>query len=316
MAKVLITGGAGFIGRHCAREFLDAGWEVRLFDCVPVEEEDPLVKSGCSVQNGDVRDEQAVELAMEDCDAIVHLAAVVSVPQSMEDPDETMDINVRGTRNILNASQRLNLSHVIIASSAAVYGEHGTMPLDEAAKLEPFSPYGESKVHNEKDVVRARKEGLNAIALRFFNVYGPNQSNASGYASLIPLFVEKMIRGEQPQIHGDGLQSRDFIHVSDLANAIVKLSTLSECFPIPVANVATQTQTSVLDIFETINEHLTLTHHYDSVQPQFISPRAGDITHSCGSNARLKSTIDWLPNVDLNDGLRKLIDEGMRSSLQ
>ena len=316
MAKVLITGGAGFIGRHCAQKFLDAGWEVRLLDSVPIEENDFLVISGCSVLNGDVRDEQAVERAIKDCDAVVHLAAVVSVPQSMEDPEKTMDINVRGTRNILEASQRLNLNHVIIASSAAVYGENGTIPLDEKTILKPFSPYGESKVHNEIDVERARKAGLNAIALRFFNVYGSNQSNVSGYASLIPSFIEKMIRREQPQIHGDGLQSRDFIHVSDLANAIVKLSTLSERFPAPVANVATQTQTTVMDIFETINDHLIQTHHYASIQPQFISARAGDITHSCGSNARLKSTIDWLPSVKVNDGLRQLIDEKIRGSLQ
>ena len=259
MAKVLITGGAGFIGGHCARKFRDAGWEVKLFDCASIEEDDPLVHSGCTVQNGDVRDEQAVNRAIEGCDAVVHLAAVVSVPQSIENPAETMDINVQGTQNILNASQRSNLSHVIIASSAAVYGEQEMMPVDEAVAVEPLSPYGESKVRNERDVVSARNEGLNAIALRFFNVYGPKQSYESGYASLIPLFVNKMIRKEQPEIHGDGLQSRDFIHVDDLANAIVKLATLSERFPTPVANVATQTQTSVLEIFEAI-DYLSLIH--------------------------------------------------------
>lgn len=316
MAKVLITGGAGFIGGHCARKFRDAGWEVKLFDCVSIEEDDPLVHSGCTVQNGDVRDEQAVNRAIEGCDAVVHLAAVVSVPQSIENPAETMDINVQGTQNILNASQRSNLRHVIIASSAAVYGEQEMMPVDEAVAVEPLSPYGESKVRNERDVVSARNEGLNAIALRFFNVYGPKQSYESGYASLIPLFVNKMIRKEQPEIHGDGLQSRDFIHVDDLANAIVKLATLSERFPTPVANVATQTQTSVLEIFEAIDYHLTKKHHYPSIRPQFISTRAGDIKHSCGSNSRLKATIDWVPNVDLKDGLSELVDEGIRSSLE
>lgn len=316
MAKVLITGGAGFIGGHCARKFRDAGWEVKLFDCASIEEDDPLVHSGCTVQNGDVRDEQAVNRAIEGCDAVVHLAAVVSVPQSIENPAETMDINVQGTQNILNASQRSNLRHVIIASSAAVYGEQEMMPVDEAVAVEPLSPYGESKVRNERDVVSARNEGLNAIALRFFNVYGPKQSYESGYASLIPLFVNKMIRKEQPEIHGDGLQSRDFIHVDDLANAIVKLATLSERFPTPVANVATQTQTSVLEIFEAIDYHLTKKHHYPSIRPQFISTRAGDIKHSCGSNSRLKATIDWVPNVDLKDGLSELVDEGIRSSLE
>ncbi len=308
MARVLITGGAGFIGRHCARHFLNHGWDVRLFDCVSIEDEDPLVESGCSVQIGDVRDEKAVDLAMKDCDAVVHLAAVVSVPESIQNPGKTIDINVGGTRNVLASAQRLGLTHAIFASSAAVYGEQGTLPLDEATALESLSPYGESKITNEKDVETARNHGLNAIALRFFNVYGPGQSISSGYASLIPLFIDRLIQCERPTIFGDGMQTRDFIHVDDLTNAIVKLASLSKPYSVSVANVATQTQTSVLDVFKVINQHLVLNHHLPSMLPEFSSPRQGDIIHSYGSISKLQSIIEWQPQVGLEEGLSTLIE--------
>ena len=313
MARVLITGGAGFIGRHCARRFLERGWEVSLFDCAPIENDDPLVESGCIVHLGDVRDQQAVGLAMEGCDAVVHLAARVSVPESVQNPVETMEINVGGTRNVLAAAQRLGLSHAVFASSAAVYGEQGALPITEANSLEPLSPYGESKIINEKDVATARNQGLNAIALRFFNVYGPGQSISSGYASLIPLFIDRLIRRQPPTIFGDGEQTRDFIHVEDLTHAIVKLASLSTPYVVPVANVATQTQTSVLDVFKVINQHLVLNHHMPSMQPEFSSPRQGDIMHSYGSISKLKSVIDWQPQVGLKEGLSALIEHQKRS---
>ena len=313
MARVLITGGAGFIGRHCARRFLERGWEVSLFDCAAIENDDPLVESGCIVHLGDVRDQQAVGLAMEGCDAVVHLAALVSVPESIQNPDQTMDINVGGTRNVLAAAQGLGLSHAIFASSAAVYGEQGVLPILEATALKSLSPYGESKIINEKDITTARNQGLNAIALRFFNVYGPGQSVSSGYASLIPLFIDRLIQRQRPTIFGDGMQTRDFIHVDDLALAIVKLASLSEPFSFPVSNVATQTQTSVLDVFEAINHHLVANHEFPSLEPNYSVARPGDIMHSFGSNSRLQSLIEWQPQVSLKEGLSALIEHQKRS---
>ena len=313
MARVLITGGAGFIGRHCARRFVDQGWDVTLFDYAPIEDDDPLVESGCAVHIGDVRDQQAVGLAMQGCDAVVHLAALVSVPESIENPDKTMDINVRGTQNVLAAAQRLGLAHAIFASSAAVYGEQEVLPIIEATALESLSPYGESKIINERDVTNARNQGLNAIALRFFNVYGPGQSSSSGYASLIPLFIGKLIQCERPTIFGDGMQTRDFIHVKDLTYAIVKLASLSKPFSFPVANVATQTQTSVLDVYQVINHHLVTNYELPSIEPMYSVARPGDIMHSFGSISRLQSIIEWQPQVGLEEGLSGLIEHQKRS---
>ncbi len=313
MARVLITGGAGFIGRHCARRFVDQGWDVTLFDYAPIEDDDPLVESGCAVHIGDVRDQQAVGLAMQGCDAVVHLAALVSVQESIENPDKTMDINVRGTQNVLGAAQRLGLAHAIFASSAAVYGEQEVLPIIEATALESLSPYGESKIINERDVTNARNQGLNAIALRFFNVYGPGQSSSSGYASLIPLFIGKLIQCERPTIFGDGMQTRDFIHVKDLTHAIVKLASLSKPFSFPVANVATQTQTSVLDVYQVINHHLVTNYELPSIEPMYSVARPGDIMHSFGSISRLQSIIEWQPQVGLEEGLSGLIEHQKRS---
>ena len=313
MAKVLITGGAGFIGRHCARRFVEQGWDVSILDCAPIEEDDPFLASRCIVHIGDVRDEQAVGLAMEGCDAVVHLAAVVSVSESIENPDKTMDINVGGTQNVLAAAQRLGLAHAIFASSAAVYGEQGVLPIIEANALESLSPYGESKIINEKDITTARNQGLNAIALRFFNVYGPGQSVSSGYASLIPLFIDHLIQRQRPTIFGDGMQTRDFIHVEDLTHAIVKLASLSKPFSFPVANVATQTQTSVLDVFQAINHHLVTNYELPSIEPIYSVARPGDIMHSFGSSSRLQSIIDWQPRVGLKQGLSALIEHQKRS---
>ena len=179
--------------------------------------------------------------------------------------------------------------------------------------LESLSPYGESKIINERDITTARNQGLNAIALRFFNVYGPGQSVSSGYASLIPLFIDRLIQRQRPTIFGDGLQTRDFIHVDDLALAIVKLASLSQPFSFPVSNVATQTQTSVLDVFEAINHHLVANHEFPSIEPNYSVARPGDIMHSFGSNSRLQSLIEWKPQVGLKEGLSALIEHQKRS---
>lgn len=309
MARVLITGGAGFIGRHCARRFLEHGWEVRLLDQVLISNENPLVKLGCSVHTGDIRDGQAVHSAMENCQAVIHLAALVSVPESIEHPEKTRDVNVGGTRNVLYSAQKLGLTHAVFASSAAVYGEQGKLPIDETTMLEALSPYGASKISNEKDIDHARNGGLNAIALRFFNVYGKGQSSSSGYASLIPMFIETMVQGKQPTIFGDGSQTRDFIHVEDLTHAIFELVTMSAPYEVAVANVATQTQTSVLDVFKTINQHLVHAYDYAHMNPEYSHPRQGDIKHSSGSNSKLKSIIPWEPQIKFEKGLHALIDD-------
>jgi UDP-glucose 4-epimerase len=308
MPRVLITGGAGFIGRHCAQRFVELGWNVRLFDHLSLAKDDEILKMGCSIHIGDIRDKQAVDLAMQDCEVVIHLAALVSVPESIKNPKETFDVNVTGTRNVLESAQKMDMTHAIFASSAAVYGNQRTLPLNESAVVASLSPYGESKIINENDVEKAQNDGLNAISLRFFNVYGHGQSIENGYASLIPLFIDAMVQGNQPTIFGNGAQTRDFIHVGDLANAIAELASTSKPFSDYVVNIASQTQTTVLDVFKTINRHLVQNYGHEKIEPIFLPPRKGDVVHSFGSISRLKTIIEWQPRVNFEYGLYDLVD--------
>ena len=309
MATVLITGGAGFIGRHCANKFLKEGWDVRLLDIVSIPKNDPILNPGYHALVGDIGSLKAVKSAMHGCDAVIHLAAIVSVPKSIQEPEKTMQVNVDGTKNVLECAKVCGVSKILVASSAAVYGEVENLPIEESAPSVALSPYGESKMINEQDVEIARLGGLNSLALRFFNVYGPGQNQTSGYASVIPNFVEKMMKGERPTIFGDGLQTRDFIHVSDLVEAMYKLCIEKLPFKHSVVNVSTQTQTTVLDVVEAINQHLEPHTSLREIKPLHTSPRAGDIMHSYGANSRLKSMIRWMPGTELSEGISSLIDE-------
>ena len=309
MATVLITGGAGFIGRHCANKFLKEGWDVRLLDIVSIAKNDPILNPGYHALVGDIGSLKAVKSAMHGCDAVIHLAAIVSVPKSIQEPEKTMQVNVDGTKNVLECAKVCGVSKILVASSAAVYGDGEHLPIEETAHSIALSPYGESKIINERDVNSARSGGLNALALRFFNVYGPGQNQTSGYASVIPNFVEKMTKCERPTIFGDGLQTRDFIHVSDLVDAMYKLCIEKLPFKHSVVNVSTQTQTTVLDVVETINQHLEAHRPLQQIKPIHTPPRPGDIMHSYGSNSRLKSMIRWTPRTELSEGISSLIHE-------
>jgi nucleoside-diphosphate-sugar epimerase len=233
----------------------------------------------------------------------------VSVPKSIQEPEKTMQVNVDGTKNVLECAKVCGVSKILVASSAAVYGDGEHLPIEETAPSIALSPYGESKIINERDVNSARSGGLNALALRFFNVYGPGQNQTSGYASVIPNFVEKMTKCERPTIFGDGLQTRDFIHVSDLVDAMYKLCIEKLPFKHSVVNVSTQTQTTVLDVVETINQHLEAHRPLQQIKPIHTPPRPGDIMHSYGSNSRLKSMIRWTPRTELSEGISSLIHE-------
>lgn len=308
MAKVLVTGGAGFIGRHVVRQFLEHGWQVVVFDLREFSELELSNEEGVEAVQGDITSTEALREAMHECDAVVHLAAVVSVPQSIQEPEKTMQVNVTGTRNVLQCALEGGISKVIVASSAAVYGSSSDMPLQESGQVECLSPYAESKAMNEKDVIAFRKNGLNALALRFFNVYGPGQRSDSSYASLIPIFVHAMNAGERPTIYGSGEQTRDFVHVHDLAIAVHKMVLRAEPYEYPVANVASETQISVLDVVQCINQCLKDRNNGDDIVPHYDKAREGDVMYSCGSNKRIREMIDWKNEIDFETGLKSLLD--------
>ena len=223
MPSLLITGGAGFIGSNFAKTSFNRGWTVRILDNFSTGLQsiaDELELKGVQIFTGDIRDESLLDRAIEGCDAVVHLAAQVSVPFSVSNPQETMSINVDGTAKVLDACIRHGVERMVMASSAAVYGEADNLPLKEEDAGQVLSPYAQSKWENETHISDAREKGLRATALRFFNVYGTGQRPDGAYAAVIPKFADMMAQGIVPQINGDGLHTRDFVHVRDVCEAI------------------------------------------------------------------------------------------------
>ena len=305
MGKVLITGGAGFIGSHVAQVLLAHGFHVRIYDLKHLSAEN------MECLQGDILDKNKLENAVQGCDSIIHLAAQISVPRSIQYPEQTNKINVEGTQNVFDAAEKNGVNRIILASSAAVYGEATDMPLQEDILGSIQSPYASSKLKNEQQVIEARKNGVETVALRFFNVYGPNQSIQGAYAAVIPKLIEQIKTGQQPVIFGNGQQTRDFIHVHDVAVSILKLLQV-DWYKVksPVYNIATQHQSSLLDLLEIINHNcMQLGVIHQPIQPLFEEERDGDIKHSVASINRIINEINWSPSIRLQQGIYDLLQQ-------
>ena len=302
MDKILVTGGSGFIGSNVIEE-LSKSYKVTNFDL--------KTSKNTEVEQiiGDIRDKELVQKAVEKCDAIIHLAAQVSVPLSIDYPQKTLEINVQGTQNIIDAAHKFGIKRLIIASSAAVYGEASDLPLKEESAGQCLSPYAQSKWENESQILLARDNGLEAVALRFFNVYGPGQSTDGAYAAVIPKFVEMLSNGKQPIVYGDGLQSRDFVHVKDLVRAIENLLLCDwNLVDGHTYNLASQSQTTILDIIGLINTSIeNINPEFNTLGPKFEQPRKGDIKHSFADISKITNILDWTPSVKLSQGLEELV---------
>ncbi len=319
METLLVTGGAGFIGSSFVKIALDRGFQIRVLDNLSTGTEEMasnLREMGVDVMVGDVRDSELLEIVMKDVEAVVHLAAQVSVPISVQNPEETASINIEGTNTLLSKCSRFGIKRVIIASSAAVYGENENLPLSERDNVDLLSPYAESKWDNELQISKTRDDGVEAVALRFFNVYGIGQRPDSAYAAVIPKFIDLMVQGKAPHVHGDGLQTRDFIHVNDVCEAIFSfLDPIWSGNSHHVFNVATQTRRSLVDLIDEINSSLgELDDSHVALQPIFGSDRAGDIRHSMADITRLKNAANWNPTVKFSDGIRELVTEAYNNN--
>jgi len=314
MAKVLVTGGAGFIGSSVARKCVRNGHEVVILDNLSSSSTkvlEHLESLGAIVVIGDIRDPDIVQRAMRGCDAVIHLAAQISVPASVENPQENYSINVEGTQLILNYCKQFDVRRVVIASSAAVYGREGRLPLREESAGDLLSPYAQSKWNNEQQIIASRLNGQNAVALRIFNVYGPGQRADGGYAAVIPKFIDMMVNGEAPIINGDGLHTRDFVHVNDVCSAIFALIEGEwQAGKYHVYNIATQTKISLLDLIEAINNTLIKTQNgFVPIVPTHGPESVGDIRHSMANIERIQTTLGWKPVVVFEDGIEEIVRE-------
>ncbi len=319
MTGLLITGGAGFIGGRVAALALEAGHAVSVLDDLStgqLERLDALEAAGVRAVRGDLRDPEARARALEGVEAVVHLVAQVSVARSVDDPEETASINVHATQALCNDMEARNLRRLVIASSAAVYGDATDLPLSEDAAGRRLSPYADSKWANEQEVIRRRSEGWQALALRFFNVYGTGQRADGAYAAVVPAFVDRMCSGRAPRILGTGEQTRDFVHVDDVAGLLLHLAT-SPWQPTPrhAYNVATGRRMSLLDLVQTMAAALHARGVSGShLTPEFGPPRAGDITDSLANVDAIRDDLGWSATTPLEEGLARMVDERLAST--
>lgn len=301
---VLVTGGCGFIGSHITEGLVNEGYRVRVFDNLStgkVENLDSIDKKNVEICVGDVTDISAVDAAIEGCEYVFHQAAVVSVPKSVEDPIGTGRVNYGGTLNVLEAARKHNLRRVIFAGSAAVYGEEPTLPKKESMQACPIAPYGVDKLASEcMGHVYARNFGVEFVSLRYFNVFGSRQDPSSPYSGVISIFCNKMLQGLAPTIYGDGLQSRDFVHVSDVVRANLIAMKHPEATG-KTFNVGRGVGTNLLEIIEQIN---VLTDQ--NLLPILKEVRPGDVRHSLADNTALKA-LGWSALTSISDGLTELL---------
>ena len=306
MKQVLITGGAGFIGSHTADVLLAQGIAVRVFDNFSNGKHAnldaaALADGRLTLVKGDVRDSQAVDAAVVGIDAVLHLAAQVSVPRSVADPVESSTHNIAGFLNVLDAVRRHNVKRMVYASSAAVYGVPEALPLTEANTAKPLSPYGLEKFINDQyAALYFELYGVSSVGMRYFNVYGPRQDPESPYAGVISKFADGLEGAKPLRVFGDGLQTRDFIYVGDVAraNALALQDGVTG-----VLNVGTGSSVTLLALIDAMKEAFG-----KSAVVQHMPPATGDIAHSATNPARLQQTLGWQITTPFVQGLRALAE--------
>lgn len=308
--KYLVTGGAGFIGSHIVQSLLEHGHSVRVLDNFSTgkrENLDDLTNqfdgNQLSILEGDVRDASRVEEAVRGVDIIFHEAAFVSVPQSMDEPQNCFDVNIAGTSILFDAARRAGVQRAVVASSAAVYGDADALPLVEETPLQPKSPYAVSKRVKEMYAeLFTGTFGFEVVALRYFNVYGPRQRPDSMYAAAVPIFARRLLDSKPVTIFGDGGQTRDLINVHDVVRANLVASQHPDAAG-KIFNICTGIETRLLDLLDVMYELLP-----DAPTHELAAPRAGDIYRSVGSPQKAASVMGFRAQVSLVDGLKEVID--------
>ena len=302
--KVLVTGGAGFIGSHIVEALLNEGHEVRVLDSFSTGKKENLVPflSQIELIYGDLRDFETVQEVVEGVDIAFHIAAIPSVIRSIEDPMTTNNVNVVGTLNLLEASRRAGVRRVVYASSSSVYGDTPRLPRREEDPPSPLSPYALQKLTSERYCnLYFHLYGLETVILRYFNIFGPRQDPGSIYSGVVSRFITSLINKEPPVIYGDGEQSRDFTFVENAVQATILAAVVPEAKG-QTFNVATGKRYSVNHLWEVIRDL-----GGSRLKPQYTNPRPGDIRHSQADISRAKMTLGYEPKVDLEEGLRRTL---------
>jgi UDP-glucose 4-epimerase len=302
--QALVTGGAGFIGSNLADALLAEGADVRILDNLSTGFREN-VPEGAELVEGDIRDEVAVRAAVQGVDVVFHQAASRAVLQSVQDPLSTDLANTHGTLLVLKAAADAGVRRVVAASSSSVYGGAEQLPTPETAPLVPRSPYAVSKLAGEHYCrVWSELFGLETVALRYFNVFGPRQRPDSAYAAVVPLFLRALRSGSRPTVHGDGLQSRSFAYIDDVVAAnLAAAAAPSESCSGRAYNIAGNLSQTLLQLLEELGSILEV-----PVDPHHTEPRAGDIRHSSADLVAAARDLGWAPHVSFSDGLRRTVE--------
>jgi nucleoside-diphosphate-sugar epimerase len=307
MAKrlYLVTGGAGFIGSHICERLLKEGHDVRVLDNFFSGKQSNLedLGGGVDLVRGDIRDGRVVAEAMRGVYVVFHEAALGSVPRSVADPISTHEVNMTGTLNVLLAAREAGVRRVVYASSSSVYGETKELPKHEGITPQPLSPYALSKLAGEHYIsVFNHVYGFEAVALRYFNIFGPRQDPESQYAAVIPKFVTALLEGKPPVIYGDGLQSRDFTYVENVVEANL-LASEADGVSGRAFNVACGGRYSLLDLLDKMKQIIG-----SDIQPIHEPARAGDVRDSQASIEAAASAFGYRVKVDFDEGLRRTVN--------
>ncbi|WDZ87852.1 NAD-dependent epimerase/dehydratase family protein [Micromonospora cathayae] len=303
--RILITGGAGFIGSNLARAALvePAVKEVTVLDDLSVGLRGNLDGLDVDLVEGSILDPAALDAAMAGREAVVHLAALPSVPRSLRDPVASHHANATGTLMVLEAARRHDVAHVLVASSSSVYGLNPELPKAELTWTRPLSPYAASKLATEAYALAHQASfGLPTLAFRFFNVFGPGQRHDHAYAAVIPRFVHAALRGEPVVVHGDGTQSRDFTYVGTVCRVILDALRRRVSHPHPV-NLAFGSRASLRQVLDELGDLLGR-----PVERGYAPPRTGDVPHSLSDATTLRELFPDVVPVTRRDGLRATVE--------
>lgn len=305
MARVLVTGGCGFIGSHLVDVLLRDRHEVVILDNLSFGKKENIqdVLDEVQFHEADVRNLEALRVLMNGVDYVYHEAAIGSVPASIADPLTTNEVNITGTLNVLMTAREARVKRVIFASSSAVYGDAPTLPKTETMRPMPMSPYAVSKLAGETYMQAFyHSYGLETVSLRYFNVFGPRQDPNSQYAAVIPRFITDLLRDNRPVIYGDGSQSRDFIHVQNVVQASLLAMKLEHTRGEAV-NISCGKATSIDTLLSTLCELCG-----KDAQPVYAERKQGDVLHSLGDYKAASDLLGYIPTVGLRDGIELTLD--------
>jgi nucleoside-diphosphate-sugar epimerase len=307
MSKFLVTGGAGFIGSNLVDALLESGDSVRVLDNLSTGCKENLrdVWSEIEFLRGDIRDVHVLSEAVRDVDYILHTAALRAVLQSVDDPIATNEINVTGTLQLLLHARKAGVKRVVLSSSSSVYGDTARYPVSEEETPCPLSPYAASKIMGEYYArIFSDLYGLETVCLRYFNVFGPRQNPQSKYSAVIPIFIDCLVNGRGPEVHGDGTQSRDFSYIDNVVDGNLKaVGAGSKGVAGQVFNIACRDECSVLDLLN----YLKVVLKAEGVKPVFKPKREGDIRRSFADISKAEKILGYQVRTRWQDGLEKTV---------